>query len=262
MRRVLEGLSCKVFSPTEGSVCAYFDQGRETTLALRADMDALPVQEATGAPYASTHPGIMHACGHDGHTAMLLVQAERLNTYPCLLYTSTEQYDADTSVVAKFIAQHLNFSPMQLDYLINDYFGDFGEMFQKATAPSTWSGDSGVSEFGKSAADIFFGGFEADARYSNAAVSKYYDTMDELSRVVQDKKNHMGSEDYKETIEYQTQSAINKLYGNAITDLNTEIRNLPAGEEKDAAKAEIARLASEALDFYEQSLAGNVERCV
>ena len=71
VRRVLEGLSCKVFSPTEGSVCAYFDQGRETTLALRADMDALPVQEATGAPYASTHPGIMHACGHDGHTAML-----------------------------------------------------------------------------------------------------------------------------------------------------------------------------------------------
>ena len=43
VRQVLEGLSCKVFSPTEGSVCAYFDQGRETTLALRADMDALPV---------------------------------------------------------------------------------------------------------------------------------------------------------------------------------------------------------------------------
>ena len=41
VRQVLEGLSCKVFSPTEGSVCAYFDQGRETTLALRADMDAL-----------------------------------------------------------------------------------------------------------------------------------------------------------------------------------------------------------------------------
>lgn len=75
VRHVLEGLSCEVFSPTEGSVCAYFDQGRETTLALRADMDALPVQEATGAPYASTHPGLMHACGHDGHTAMLLALA-------------------------------------------------------------------------------------------------------------------------------------------------------------------------------------------
>ncbi len=171
----------------------------------------------------------------------------------------TEQYDADTSAVTKAIAQLLNFSPMQLDYIITDYFGDFGEMYQKATAPSTWSGDSGVADLGKSVADIFFGGFEADARYSNAAVSKYYDTMDRLSRVVQDKKNHMGTDAAKETIEYQTQTAINKLYGTAITDLNTEVRSLPDGEEKDAAKAEIARLAAEAMDFYEQSLAGNIE---
>ena len=42
------------------------------TIGLRADMDALPIQEATGAPHASTIPGAMHACGHDGHTAMLL----------------------------------------------------------------------------------------------------------------------------------------------------------------------------------------------
>ncbi len=48
------------------------------SIALRADMDALPIHEETGAPWASTHPGRMHACGHDGHTAMLLGAARYL----------------------------------------------------------------------------------------------------------------------------------------------------------------------------------------
>lgn len=48
------------------------------SIGLRADMDALPILEATGLPYASTVPGNMHACGHDGHTAMLLGAARYL----------------------------------------------------------------------------------------------------------------------------------------------------------------------------------------
>ena len=49
-------------------------------LGLRADMDALPIVEATGLPHASCHHGVMHACGHDGHTAMLLAAAHHLAT--------------------------------------------------------------------------------------------------------------------------------------------------------------------------------------
>ncbi len=48
------------------------------SIGLRADMDALPIKEATGLPYASKTPGVMHACGHDGHTAMLLGAARYL----------------------------------------------------------------------------------------------------------------------------------------------------------------------------------------
>ena len=80
LKQALSGLSCRVFSPLGSSLCAFFDFGAEETIAFRADMDALPIAEKTGAPYASTHPGAMHACGHDGHMAILLELARRLDT--------------------------------------------------------------------------------------------------------------------------------------------------------------------------------------
>ena len=60
-------------------VVGQLQRGKGTRkLGLRADMDALPIQETTGLPHASCHAGLMHACGHDGHTAMLLAAAEQI----------------------------------------------------------------------------------------------------------------------------------------------------------------------------------------
>lgn len=55
------------------------DGAQRPSVALRADMDALPILERTGLNYASTHEGVMHACGHDGHTATLLCVAAALS---------------------------------------------------------------------------------------------------------------------------------------------------------------------------------------
>ena len=61
-----------------GIVAIIGDPNAESAVALRADMDALPVQEQTDLPYASTVPGVMHACGHDVHTAILMGTARIL----------------------------------------------------------------------------------------------------------------------------------------------------------------------------------------
>ncbi|WP_424973999.1 M20 aminoacylase family protein [Dinoroseobacter sp. S124A] len=65
--------------------------GSGRVIGLRADMDALPIAEATGLPYASRTPGKMHACGHDGHTAMLLGAARYL--------TETRNFDGTCVVI-------------------------------------------------------------------------------------------------------------------------------------------------------------------
>lgn len=105
---VLAPLSCELSRPAPSSICAFFDAGRPDTVAFRADMDALPVAEATGAAYASRHSGRMHACGHDGHTALLLALGgrvqERLRELPhnvLLIFQPAEETTGGAEAICK-----------------------------------------------------------------------------------------------------------------------------------------------------------------
>lgn len=93
VRSVLEPLDGELSTPAESSVCIFFDAGKPETVAFRADMDALPVTENTNLPFASRHPGRMHACGHDGHTAIALELAA---------YTSAHRRELPRNVLILF----------------------------------------------------------------------------------------------------------------------------------------------------------------
>ena len=82
-RMVADKLTAWGYAVTEGvgttGVVGTLKAGSGTrSIGLRADMDALPIAEQTGLPYASRNEGVMHACGHDGHTTMLLGAAQHL----------------------------------------------------------------------------------------------------------------------------------------------------------------------------------------
>lgn len=101
---VLKQYQCEITEPCSTAVCAFFQckskaQGETiNTIAFRCDMDALPITESTGLEYTSTHNGYMHACGHDGHVAMLLGLAgeidkniEQLTDHVLLIFQPAEE---------------------------------------------------------------------------------------------------------------------------------------------------------------------------
>ena len=81
--RELNALGLEVRSGVGGTGVVALLEGSKPgpVLLIRADMDALPILEETGAPYASQNPVVMHACGHDGHTAVLLTVAKMLHAH-------------------------------------------------------------------------------------------------------------------------------------------------------------------------------------
>ena len=102
----------------KSSIVATLNEGiGNKTIAIRADMDALPVQEKTGLPFASTHPGKMHACGHDCHTAMLLGTAKKL-----------KEIEKDIQCCVKFIFQAAEEGPGGAKLLCDDGLMDQVDM--------------------------------------------------------------------------------------------------------------------------------------
>lgn len=78
IKNVLKDMPCKVIPVAQTGLLAFFDNGKEETIAFRSDIDALGIKEEGNPEYKSTHEGAMHACGHDGHMAMLLSLADHL----------------------------------------------------------------------------------------------------------------------------------------------------------------------------------------
>ena len=103
------GKSCIVATLNEGV--------GNKTIAIRADMDALPIQEETGLPFASQHPGKMHACGHDCHTAMLLGTAKKL-----------KEMEKEIKCCVKFVFQSAEEGPGGAKTLCDDGFMDTVDM--------------------------------------------------------------------------------------------------------------------------------------
>ena len=156
LRGELEGLGCQLFAPIDGSLCAWFDFGAEKAIAFRADMDALPIDERSGAAYASRHPGRMHACGHDGHMAIALELARRLsekkdlNRNVLLVFQPAEEASGgakpicDTGVFAQYGVEAI--------FGLHLWPGlEKGKIFSKPGEMMSRSAELDVDIFGKSA---------------------------------------------------------------------------------------------------------------
>ena len=112
---IVKDFDCTIHKVKTGLIL-HFDSNADRTIAFRADMDALPISEETSLKFESTHPGKMHACGHDGHMAILLGLAQWLNnTYASLdkniilvLQPSEERDAGANSIIDSKILQRHN----------------------------------------------------------------------------------------------------------------------------------------------------------
>ena len=75
IKNLAKNLNCKIYEVTNTGIVLFFNANKNDTICFRSDMDALPILEKNEVSYKSKNIGVMHACGHDGHMAMLLSYA-------------------------------------------------------------------------------------------------------------------------------------------------------------------------------------------
>lgn len=176
----LKSLSCRVVQPTRGSVCAFFDFGGQEAIAFRADMDALPITEKTGLSFASEHPGKMHACGHDGHTAMLLELARRLDKTENLRHNVllVFQPGEEESGGAKPLVDAGVFETYRVKVIFGLHLWpgyDFGKLITRKVEMMSGGHEVDVEVFGKSA---HVANAESGVDATAAAISFYEKVME------------------------------------------------------------------------------------
>ncbi len=116
---------------TSGVIAIINGQSDGPTIGLRADMDALPMTETTGAPHASTVPGKMHACGHDGHTTMLLGAARYL--------AETRNFAGRVALIFQPAEEGGGGAEVMVNEGVLDRF-DIGQVYALHNAPGTPTG--------------------------------------------------------------------------------------------------------------------------
>lgn len=148
---------CQIHHVGETGLVLYFDNQQAETIAFRTDIDALPITEATGLDFQSKHGGFMHACGHDGHMAMLLELAAQVNQYKSelrhnvvLIFQPSEEMSGG--------AQSIVDSGLLAKYQVKAIFGfhlwpglTAGEVFSRSGGMMAQSSETDIIIHGKSA---------------------------------------------------------------------------------------------------------------